>query len=97
MKDLNYKKLDTTSDGDFNLLDDITCLQQDQDIVIQSDKGKIINNPLVGVGMFKYLNGPVSILDINKNIKTECRKEKINVQSIQIIEGNVYVKSNEIT
>ena len=95
MNDINYKQLETIN-GDFNLTYDATPLQQNQDIIIRSDKGQIINNLLLGVGITKYLHGPFNYISINREIKSECKKENINVSSFQIINNELYIKSNEI-
>lgn len=91
MRDLN-KDL-TIIDGDFDLTTDKVTLQQSQDIIISSDKGKIYNNLLLGVGITKYLNGPFNIISLNADIKTECEKDGIIVYSVQIINGQIYVEN----
>lgn len=93
MNDINYKKLDVTPDGDFNLTDDQTTIYQNQDIIIQSDKGKIMQNLLLGVGVTKYLHGPFNIIEINRNIKTECKKDGITINNVQVINGELYIKT----
>lgn len=79
--------------GDFKLLAVKENLQQDENIIISSDKGKIVNNPLLGVGITKYLNGPLSILDIRAAIKNELLKDNIQVSTIEIVNGEINIKS----
>lgn len=100
MKDINYKQLDVTSDGDFNLLNDTLTLNQDENIILNSNKGNILTNLLLGVGIFKYLNGPISGKDkinMNRDIKTELKKEGIIVHSIQTINGQIYIDASDVT
>lgn len=93
MKDISYK-LQVTPDGDFDLTE---SLFQNQEIIIQSDKGKVLNDLLLGVGITKHLNGPsTNLIQLNNEIKSECKKQNINIQSFQIVNGEIYIKSNEI-
>lgn len=92
MKDIN-KTLAISPNGDFDLTDDNTTLFQSQDIIIQSDKGKILNSLLLGVGIMKFLNGPTDIISINRDIKSECKKDNIQVDRVQIVNGQIQVNS----
>lgn len=94
MKDISLKL--KTKNGDFDLLDDKNTLYQNQNVILSSDKGKIINNLLMGVGITKYLNGPINIAEINNNIKQEMIKDKINIKSINIVNGEIYIESNNV-
>ena len=82
-----------TKDGDFELLNSTQSLLQDQSIIIESDKGKIINDLLMGVGIIQYLNGPSQIIPLKNNIKTELKKDGINVTSIQVRNGELVIDS----
>ena len=91
MKDIN--KILTVKNGDFDLLDD--SLFQNQDIIINCTKGNIINNLLLGVGIMKYLNGPSNLTTINKNVRTELKKDKIEVIAFNIINNEIYISSKD--
>lgn len=94
MKDLN-KTLDVKN-GDFNLLNDATTLQQTQDIIINSPKGSITNSLLLGVGIFQYLNAPENIISLNSSIRSELKKDNIQVTSLVTNNGDIYIKSKNI-
>jgi len=77
--------------GDFDILSD--SLLQDETSIIVSDKGQIINNLLLGVGITKYLNGPANILSIKNDIQVELKKDKIIASQIQVINGELNINS----
>lgn len=91
MSDLNLNL--NTKNGDFELLNSQDSLMQNENLIILSDKGKFINNLLLGVGITKYLNGPSSIVSLKANIQNELQKDGIVVKSIEVINGEIYIKS----
>ncbi len=91
MSDININ-LDTIN-GDFSLLNNQEALLQDENIIIISDKGKIYNFILLGVSITKYLNSPTGVLSLQTNIRRELKKDNIIVQSINVVNGEVFIKS----
>lgn len=77
--------------GDFDILSDNETSQQTQNIIIVSDKGNIINNVLLGVGIQKYISGPIDILSIRKKIFDEFSKENLKIKTIEIKNGELYI------
>lgn len=100
MRDIFYKELKTTFDGDLDIADSITTMYGDQDIIIRSNKGQNYRNLLLGVGIFKYLNGPINgseKIKLDQKIKSECKKEGIAVKSITIVDNNEFlIKSEQV-
>lgn len=88
-------ELKTNISGDFDLLNDNDTLLQDETIIIESNKGNIINNVLLGVGITKYLSGPINILDIKYAIKSELQKDGIIVTNTQIINGEINIDATK--
>lgn len=94
MKDLNYKELQIIN-GDFDLIDEPYCIEQNSDIIINSDKGKIFSKLLLGVGLTKYLNGVINQLVIKNNISSELKKEGIELTQCSIDnQNNILIKTN---
>jgi hypothetical protein len=83
----------TTKNGDFILLNDSQNIEQDENIIIISNKGNIISNLLLGVGIYNYLNGPIPISEISNNIKKELTKDNIIVTSLQISGNDININS----
>ena len=77
--------------GDFDILSDNETSQQTQNIIIVSDKGNIINNVLLGVGIQKYISGPIDILSIRKKIFDEFSKENLKIKTIEIKNGELCI------
>jgi len=93
MKDLNFRELQTKN-GDFDLIDEPHCIEQTTDIIINSDKGKIMNKLLLGVGITKYLNGVLNQLVVKNNISSELKKEGIYLTQCSIDnENNILIKT----
>lgn len=93
MKDINYREL-LIYNGDFDLIDEPYCIEQNSDIIINSDKGKIFSKLLLGVGLTKYLNGVFNQLTIKNNISTELKKEGIELTQCTIDnENNISIKT----
>jgi hypothetical protein len=87
MKDINFKDLEIDEiTGDFILTDDYYTIQQSSDIIINSDKGKIMNNILLGVGITKFIHSPLNQLVIKGNINSELKKE--GIETIQCLVMN---------
>ena len=91
MKDIN-KEL-TISDGDFDLCDEPITLNQTCDIIINSDNGQIMNKLWLGVGIGKYLNGPLNQIQLNNNISAELKKEDILLTNLQVANNEIAVKA----
>lgn len=87
MKDINFRELQI-KDGDFDLIDEPQCIEQTSDIIINSDKGKIMNKLNLGVGLTKYLNSNINQLQIKNDINSELKKEKIELSSLIINNAN---------
>lgn len=91
MKDIN-KEL-TIRDGDFDLCDEPITLNQTCDIIINSDKGQVMNKLWLGVGIGKYLNGPLNQIQINNDISAELKKEDIILTNLQVANNEIVVKA----
>ena len=85
MTDISLE-LQTTASGDLLLLSDSEALLQEEDIIIQSYKGQIKTNILLGVGIVRFINGPSNILNIKFAIKQELSKVGIKFQNIKIVD-----------
>lgn len=77
--------------GDFNLLDDNETLMQCEDIILKNSHGNIISNLNLGVGIVNMLNGPSDIVRINGLIRRELGKDNIDVESLNINNGNIII------
>ena len=91
MKDIN-KQL-AIVDGDFDLCDEPITLNQTCDIIINSDKGQVMNKLWLGVGIGKYLNGPLNQIQINNDISAELKKEGIILINLQVANNEIVVKA----
>lgn len=80
-------------DGDFDLLESKESLYQDESIILNSSKGNIINNILLGVGVIKYLHGPIDIVKLKLDVNQEFKKDNITVTNIKIANQQIYVDS----
>lgn len=87
MKDINFRELQTKN-GDFDLIDEPLCIEQTSDIIINSDKGKIMNKLNLGVGLTKYLNSNINQLQMKNDINGELKKEQIELTSLIIDNDN---------
>jgi len=94
MQDINL--ILTLKNGDFVLADDEQTLKQSENIILSSNKGMIMPNLLLGVGIFKYLHGPAAIKQLNRSIRTEFEKDGIRVQKFNIINGQIYLETRQI-
>ena len=87
MQDINFKELEVDEiSGDFILTEEPYTIEQTTDIIINSDKGKIMNNVLLGVGITKYINSPINQLVIKGNINSELKKE--GIETVQCLIKN---------
>lgn len=87
MQDINFKELEVDEiTGDFILTEEPYTIEQTTDIIINSDKGKIMNSILLGVGITKYINSPINQLVIKGNINSELKKE--GIETVQCLVKN---------
>lgn len=89
MKDISLEL--KTNLGDFDLIDSKESLYQDENIILNSYKGNIINNLLLGVGLIRYLNGPINLTNLKYDINNEFKKDAIFVKSITIVNDEINI------
>lgn len=78
--------------ADFTVLD---SLQQDANIIVQSNPTDIFQHPLVGVGIGSYLNAPDSSYELNKKILEELTRDGIFANTVNLSGNNVAMSLNK--
>ena len=85
---MEYQDIDLLNqeftNGDFDLVENVDTLNQDENIIINIGKGQCPKDVLLGVGIAKYLNAPISMLDLSYVIRTELSKDNIRVTSVKV-------------
>lgn len=83
-----FKDIITDSNGEIEILNgDIFINDSDSqhvEMILTADKGQFRQFPLIGVGIKKFSNGPLSPQFIKQSIKLQLESDGYNVRKIDV-------------
>lgn len=91
MKDIkitNGQLVINATTGDFDVVE---STNQEIEHILRSNKGVWKQSPLVGVGLFNYLNGSFTAEQIKKAIQIQMNYDGISTDEITIIDGELEI------